>query len=222
MKKSDYELAEAYMRQFPETGLPDFSHIYRVLHNALQLAMEEPQADTDVLVLAALLHDIGKARPQAGKSHAQTGAEMAYVFLQESGFPLRVALHVRDCIASHSRKGKTQPKSLEAKIIYDADKLDLMGAAGFARSLQYATLAGEPLYQTDSWGRALPGGAEEKRSWLKGLRQTVKEPTWFYTEAAQQEAEARNKTMKRMIKELKKELKKADKKGKKILKNALQ
>lgn len=220
MKKKEYQLAEAFMLAHPEPGMPDASHIYRVLDNALLLCREEPAADCDVVALAALLHDVGKAAPQPGQGHAQTGAAMVYEFLQANGYPLRVALHVRDCVASHSKNGGVEPKSIEAKIIYDADKLDLLGAVGLARGLQYGTLEGLPLYAMDTAGHALPGKAGEEPSLLQAARKKIKQGSeGFYTAAGQAAAERRIETMQRVIKMGKKEVKKSNKKGKKLLKS---
>lgn len=39
-----------------------------------------------------------------------------------------------------------EPQSLEAKILFDADKLDVAGAIGIARTLIYKGIVSEPIY----------------------------------------------------------------------------
>lgn len=148
MKNETYALLEGYMQQCMGDSAHDREHVYRVLHTALQLADGEQNVDPDVLIAACLLHDIGRQEQFADPSlcHASVGGEKAYCFLREKGFPEAFALHVKDCIVSHRFRKNNPPRSIEAKILFDADKLDVTGAIGIARTLLYQGQVTRPLY----------------------------------------------------------------------------
>jgi len=115
----------------------NMEHTMRVYNMALHLA-EGQNADMDVIKFAALLHDIGGQKEIQDKTgntdHALVGAEMARPILQEIGLPIEKIKHIQDCIISHRYKTENEPKTIEAKIIFDADKLDAIGAIGVARA----------------------------------------------------------------------------------------
>lgn len=154
MKKETYERLETYMRACMSDSAHDTEHIYRVLYNALEIAKTELSVDYDVLIAACLLHDIGRKEQFADPKicHAAAGSEKAFRFLTENGFGEDFAEKVRHCILTHRFRKAMQPQTIEAKILFDADKLDVTGAIGIARSLMYKADMAEPLYHV------LPGG----------------------------------------------------------------
>ena len=141
MTKKTYEQLEAYMKSCMQDSAHDMEHIYRVLYTALDIADHEKDVDYDVLICACLLHDIGRKAQFKNKKvcHAKAGAAMAVRYLTEQGFDKDYTAKVEHCILAHRfRKGKgNQPDSTEAKILFDADKIDVTGAVGVARTLQY-------------------------------------------------------------------------------------
>ena len=145
-----YQTIENYMLSCMDDSAHDAEHIYRVLYNALEIAKAEPQVDYDVLIAACLLHDIGRPDQVADPNlcHAQVGSEKAYGFLLELGMEKAFADKVRHCILTHRFRKSLQPQTLEAKILFDADKLDVTGAIGIARTLMYRGTLTEPLYRT--------------------------------------------------------------------------
>ena len=150
MTEALYQTIEAYMRSTMDDSAHDAQHIYRVLYNALEIAKAEPGVDYDVLITACLLHDIG--RPDQVKDptlcHAEIGSEKAYSFLLTLGMDADFAEKVRHCILTHRFRKNLLPQTTEAKILFDADKLDVTGAIGIARTLQYRGTLTEPLYRT--------------------------------------------------------------------------
>ena len=166
MTRAEYRGIEGYMLQLMRDSAHDMHHVYRVLYAAVDIARHTPGADADVLVAACLLHDIGRAAQFSDRkhNHAKVGADMAHAFLLARDWPKPKAKHVKDCIASHRYRGKKQPETLEAKILFDADKLDACGALGIARTLQYGGITGEPLYLLDENGTILAGGGGEEDS----------------------------------------------------------
>ncbi len=125
----------------------DFEHVQRVLSLAQRIGRAEG-ADLEVLRAAALLHDATGATPgdAAGRAaHHQASAGFAAEVLRAEGWPeVRIAA-VQHCIRAHRFRGGETPQSLEAKILFDSDKLDVLGAVGVARVVGYAALAGQPL-----------------------------------------------------------------------------
>lgn len=116
----------------------NMEHTMRVYNTCLELARDIPNIDLEVIKFAALLHDIGgqkEIQDKSGKTdHALVGAEMVAPILREMEVSDEKIKHVQDCILSHRYKTENQPKTLEAKILFDADKLDTIGAIGIARA----------------------------------------------------------------------------------------
>ena len=148
MTNEHYALIESYMLSCAADSAHDAEHIYRVLYNALEIAREEPAVDYDVLIAACLLHDIARKEQleDPAKCHALVGSQKAWDFLLANGFSEDFADQVRHCIQVHRFRKSLPPQSLEAKILFDADKLDVTGALGIARTLMYKGNVTEPLY----------------------------------------------------------------------------
>lgn len=149
----------------PDDPVHGFDHVLRVLRLALSIG-GEMGADLEVLHAAALLHDAVGADPsdQSGKgsrsSHEEDSAGFARTVLQGEGWTEEKIGRVLDCIRAHRYRGGEAPKSLEAQILFDADKLDVNGAFGAARTLGYAIQAGQPYYERPS-ARFLETGETE-------------------------------------------------------------
>jgi len=115
----------------------NMDHIDRVYNLCLHLVKGE-KVDLDVLRAAVLLHDIAKGKEYADKTgtfdHATEGAKMAEPILRELNFSEDKIKHICDCIISHRYKTDNKPKTLEAKILFDADKLEAVGAIGVVRA----------------------------------------------------------------------------------------
>ena len=116
-------------------------------YQALQIAKGYPDVNRDILIASCLLHDIGRMKqfqnPQL--CHAEEGGKMAYEFMRSLGWNEKDCKHIQECITTHRFRTDRQPESIEAKILFDADKLDVTGALGISRTLLYKGRAGEPL-----------------------------------------------------------------------------
>jgi uncharacterized protein len=139
MKRQEFIEIESYMKRRMRDSAHDVQHIYRVLYAALDIAGHEEAVDYDILIAAALLHDIGREAQFQNPAvcHAEVGAKMAYAYLLGRGWAVEKAAEVYDCINTHRYRGDNEPESIEAKILFDADKLDTAGAMGIARTLIY-------------------------------------------------------------------------------------
>ncbi len=131
----------------------NFDHILRVYNMAVRLAKAEG-ADLEIVRAAALLHDSQGSDPTSASGrleHHQASAKFAAAVLTEKGWEQERIEAVQHCILAHRfRNPAEKPNTLEAKIIFDADKLDALGAIGAARVLAYAALAGTPFYEKPS------------------------------------------------------------------------
>jgi len=194
MDKQIYSLLEKYMLSCMEDSAHDKEHIYRVLHHALIIAKTEENVNYDVLVAACLLHDIGRREQYENPElcHAMVGGEKAYRFLKENGFDESFALHVRQCIQSHRYRQNNPPKGLEAKILFDADKLDAVGAMGIARTLLYQGIVGDPLYTYLSDGSISNGAGTDTPSFFREYKYKLEKLyDRFYTKKAAEIANQR-------------------------------
>ena len=154
MKRERFETIESYMKNCAGDSAHDQQHIYRVLHHALNIAKTEQDVDYDVLITACLLHDIGRPEQFADPTlcHAVVGSEKAARFLEALGLQQDFIEKVCHCIRTHRFSNRRPPESLEAKILFDADKLDVVGALGIARTLQYQGKHDFPLYELQADG----------------------------------------------------------------------
>lgn len=129
-------------------GSHDGDHTERVLRLALRIGRRE-KADLGVLELAALLHDIGREeedRTRGRVCHGRVGAALARRILQDYGCEPALVRAVTGAIRTHRfRRGGT-PRSLEARVLFDADKLDSIGAVGIGRAFLFAGEIGARLH----------------------------------------------------------------------------
>lgn len=194
MTKETYDLIEKYMLSCMEDSAHDREHIYRVLYNALEIAKAEDPVDYDVLITACLLHDIGRKEQFEDPSlcHAAVGAEKAYRFLTEHGFSEEFSQKVRCSIRTHRFRKSMQPESAEAKILFDADKLDVTGALGIARTLMYKGNMAEPIYHVLPNGEISDGTLDTAPSFFREYKfKLEKLYDRFYTKKGAQLARKR-------------------------------
>ena len=169
MNKDTYELIENYMLSCMEDSAHDKEHVYRVLYNALEIAKSEKDVNYDILITSCLLHDIGRKEQFENPDlcHAMVGGDKAYQFLLENGFCEEFSSQVRKCIQSHRYRKNNPPESIEAKILFDADKLDATGTMGIARTLVYKGTVSEPLYSLFPDGTISSGEGDETPSFFQ-------------------------------------------------------
>ncbi|MGF1766747.1 HD domain-containing protein [Enterovibrio makurazakiensis] len=134
-------------REMQQDLAHDLNHVLRVVKVAKSLCHEEG-AKLEVVVPAAYLHDcfsFPKNHPERATSSLLAG-QKAQKFLESVAYPSVYFPEISHAILAHSFSAKVKPKSLEAKIVQDADRLDAIGAIGVARCLQVGTALGAGLY----------------------------------------------------------------------------
>jgi uncharacterized protein len=105
-----------------------------------------------VLLVAALLHDIGRRDQdlsQGAVCHAERGAAMAAELLVDMPLGDAQKVNVQHCVRAHRFRRAPHPATLEARVLFDADKLDAIGAVGIARAYQFAGEVGARLHNPD-------------------------------------------------------------------------
>ena len=172
--QGDFPALEAKVRAKLLSGgsCHDFDHTLRVMHNAELLLEHYPEADAQIVMLGALLHDI--ARPEEDKSggrrcHAAAGAEMVPQWLNECRFPDALAEPVSAAVRTHRFRGKDLPNSLEADLVFDADKLDALGAVGIGRAFLFAGHLNARLHNTEAEALAADAYSSEDTAYREFL-----------------------------------------------------
>jgi len=190
-----------------------FDHVLRVYRMAERLALAEG-ADLEIVGAAVLLHDAQAVDQGLGISdqadansnhtvarlnHHQAAAEFAGDVLRAEGWPAGRIAAVQHCIRAHRfRDNSEEPQTLEAQILFDADKLDAIGAIGAARAVAYAARHGQPAYAFPSEsflrsGQTEPG--EQHSAYHEYLFKLSKLKERLYTPAARLVAEERHRYM---------------------------
>ena len=160
---------EAYMQSCMSDSAHDMEHVYRVLNYTHDITSHEGGVNLELLSTACLLHDIGRAEQFANPDidHAIFGGDKAYAWLISNDYPDEFCVEVRNCIQSHRFRSDILPQSIEAEILFDADKLDVCGAVGIARTLFYKAHVSEPLYSLTQSGTIADGTGDTEPSFLQ-------------------------------------------------------
>lgn len=224
MERQVYQKTEAFMARCMADSVHDTLHVYRVLYYALRLARGRQDIDGDVVVFSALLHDIGRADEAADPAvcHAEAGGAKALEFLLALPVPAQTAHHVAACIRTHRHKAGQTPATGEAKLLYDADKLDLTGAVGAARAILFGGQIDEPLYRLGPGGLPTEGAREEGPSLLREYNRKLKDMEGlFYTEEAKRIAREQQPAMDGFFAGLNTEINRNHKEGLRLLQDFL-
>lgn len=159
------EAIETEARKYFEdaSGCHDWGHVARVRALARHIG-ETEEADLFVLEAAALLHDIAKndeMRAKGGFCHAEEGAKRARPILARIGVDAEISERILHCVGTHRKRKGMEPESPEAKILFDADKLDSLGAVGIGRAFLFAGASGAVLYSGSESEHAQDPGRHE-------------------------------------------------------------
>lgn len=130
----------------------DWEHTERVYRLCMHIGAMEG-ADLEVLAMAAFLHDIGRAhqdRARGSVCHAEIGSEIARDVLGKYPIPRDKKDNIVHCVLTHRYRNSHVPETLEARCLFDADKLDAIGAVGIARAYLFAGEVGAVLHNPDA------------------------------------------------------------------------
>jgi uncharacterized protein len=143
------QMAQSYFEG--ANGSHDWEHTLRVGRLCERIGRVEA-VDMEVLLIAAYLHDIGRSNQDATNGavcHAEKGAQMAQSIVDTLPVSDVRKQNIVHCIRSHRFRGNCEPQTPEARVLFDADKLDAIGAVGVARAYLFAGEVGARLHNPD-------------------------------------------------------------------------
>lgn len=200
---------EVRQKFFSINGSHDWDHVRRV-HSLCVHIGEKEKANLEVLKLAAILHDVGRAQQDSSKGkecHAKIGASLAREMLQRHNIDKKVIDGVVHCIESHRFRSKQKPGTKEAEVLFDADKLDSIGAVGIGRAFLFAGEIGARLHNGEHVDvqktKAYTKDDTAYREFLVKLRKIKKR---MLTEEGKRLAEGRHTYMVHFFSRLQKEI----------------
>jgi uncharacterized protein len=139
-------------RCFDKTpGSHGWDHTLRVFRLCEMMGPAE-SADMDVLGVAAYLHDVGRSvqdNANGAICHAEKGAQMAGPVVDSLPLSNEQQQNIIHCIRAHRFRNPQHPSTIEARVLFDADKLDAIGAVGVARAFLFAGELGARLHNPD-------------------------------------------------------------------------
>ncbi|MCL9801405.1 HD domain-containing protein [Pseudomonas sp. AKS31] len=190
-----------------DDGAHDLAHLQRVWHNVRTLHAEEG-GDLQVLLAAVLLHDcvaVEKNSPLRAQA-SRLAAEKASAVLATLGWPdekISAAFHA---IEAHSFSANMTPRTLEAKIVQDADRLDSLGMLGVARTFYVAGRMGSALYDPQD-PEAKQRDYDDTRFCLDHFQTKLLHlADGFQTAAGQRLAQVRHQRLKGFMEQFKEEI----------------
>ena len=185
----------------------DFDHIMRVYKNAQQIIKKEKVNETLVLS-AVLLHDIVSfpKSDKRSKNSSIESAKKAKTILKKYDFTSDEITIVCDAISEHSFSQKKIPKTIEGKILQDADRLDALGAIGIARVFATGGSLRRQFYNLDDpfCKKRIP----DDKIWTLDhfFEKLLKLEFLMNTNSGKIEAKKRTKILKDFLKQLKHEI----------------
>ncbi len=185
----------------------DFDHIIRVYKNAEKLSKKE-KANTKLVLCAVLLHDIVnyKKSDKRSKNSSTKSAIRARQILSKYSFSNSEIKVITDAIRDHSFSKNKTPKSLEGKILQDADRLDAIGAIGIARAFAVSGAESRPFYNGMDPFCSKRKPNDQKWAVDHFYRKLLKLEKLMNTKSAKIEAKKRTKVLRNFLSELKYEI----------------
>jgi len=185
----------------------DMIHFKRVVALTRKLAAAE-KAQMEVVIPAAWFHDyvIVPKSDLRRITASQASAIKAVDFLKAIQYPGTYLKDIAHAIESHSFSAKIEPRTIEACVIQDADRLDALGAIGIARCFAVGTQLQRPFYNVDDpfCDRREP---DDKQYTLDHFyKKLFVIATTMKTKSGQEEAQKRVRFMEEFIRQLKAEI----------------
>ena len=185
----------------------DFEHIMRVYKNAKKLCKQE-KVNEKLVLCAVLLHDIVSypKSDKRSKNSSIDSAKKAKIILKRYNFTENEIIIISDAIRDHSFSQKKTPKTIEGKILQDADRLDALGAIGIARVFATGGSLKRPFYNIDD-PFCKKRNADDKTWTLDHFFQKLLKLEFLMnTKSGKIEAKKRTRILNEYLKQLKQEI----------------
>lgn len=214
-------IKEIAKKEMTSCAAHNFEHVMRVYRIALNIAKNE-NIDLEVIKIAVLLHDIGSGKemsdPTGQTDHAIEGAKMAKQILEQLNYPKDKIKHIQDCIISHRYRTGNKPQSKEVEIVFDADKLETVGAIGIARVFSWIGRNNAHIYRKvdinkytkENLGGEINGRIQDKTKHSPQINWETKDKhilKFLYTDQAKQIAKDRLEFSEKFLERLENEIK---------------
>ena len=151
--KTNIDKIKEIMEKELSCSAHNLDHVMRVHNMCVFLSKYEENVDLDILIPAALLHDIARAIESQNKTgeidHAILGGSMAEDILINLDYEEEKIKKIKHCIVAHRYRSGNPPETIEAKILFDADKLDVIGSIGLARTFMIAGQFGQSISRNE-------------------------------------------------------------------------
>mgnify|MGYP000187297305 CR=1 FL=1 len=197
----------------------NLDHVFRVYNLCLLIAQHEKDIDLEILIPSALLHDIARVEESQDKTgeidHAVLGSVIAEDILRTLEYEEEKIEKIKHCIITHRFRTGNEPNTMEAKILFDSDKLDVIGASGIARTFMLAGQFGQRLTVNESLDEYIKGNTVENGRLKDVSKHTPfieyevkfkKIPDKLYTDKAKEIGKERLKFMDEYFNRLKSEI----------------
>jgi len=185
-------------------GSHDWEHTLRVLKLAIKIA-EKEKADLEVIKIATILHDIARKEQDDSRGkfcHAVRGSEMAKEILADYNLDKNKKENIIHSIKSHRFRGDNFPETLEAKILFDADKLDSIGAIGIGKAFLFSGEIGAKLHNKNVDIKKTQDYSIEDTAYREFLVKLQHVKDKLFTDEGKKIAEARHNFMKEFFNRL--------------------
>jgi uncharacterized protein len=185
----------------------DINHVRRVVRTARRFAVAE-NACREVVIPAAWLHDcvaVSKDSPDRSRA-SRMAAEHAVSLLTDLGYPDKYHNDIAHAIEAHSFSAGIEPRTLEARIVQDADRIDAIGAIGIARCMIVAGVMKSRLYAEDDPFCTEREPDDKSHAVDHFYAKLFKLEDSFHTRAAREEAGRRTRFMRDYLKQLEAEI----------------
>ena len=200
-------LKDEVKKRMENDSVHDFEHTIRVYKNAQKICKKE-KANEKLVLSAALLHDI-ISYPKSDKRSKISSIESAKKskeILEKFDFSKDEIIIILDAIRDHSFSQNKIPKTLEGKILQDADRLDALGAIGIARVFATGGLLKRPFYNIDDpFCKRRP---PDDNTWTIDhfFQKLLKLESLMNTKSEKAEAKKRTRILKEFLNQLKHEI----------------
>ncbi|MFI5416750.1 MAG: HD domain-containing protein [Nitrososphaerales archaeon] len=194
-------------KQIQNDPAHDFEHIVRVYKNVKQISKHE-DVNLNLVLAAALLHDIVSfpKSDKRSKTSSLKSAQKAKQILEKYHYTQNEIKIIIDAIADHSFSRNKTPKTIEGKVLQDADRLDALGAIGIARTFSVGGAENRPIYHvTDPFCRTR---TPDDQNWTVDhfYRKLLLLEKKMNTKFAKKEAKRRTKILNVFLAELRQEI----------------
>lgn len=185
----------------------DFDHIMRVYKNAQKICKNE-KVNPKLVLCAVLLHDIISFPKSDKRSKLSSikSAEASKKILKKYDFTRDEIQVISEAIRDHSFSQKKIPKTIEGKILQDADRLDAIGAIGIARVFAVAGSEKRSFYNPEDPFCKKRSSDDQKWTLDHFYKKLLLLESLMNTKSGKSEAKRRTMVLKNFLSDLKKEL----------------